>query len=105
MARRRGEKPPVGGKIGSRGKIGRPPRAMGGGRRQRVHHGDGNHPGAQRLIGLELTDVDLITAAGMPGRMDHGDGFPGQRREIRLSLQDLSCLQKPPLLLSAKLSK
>ena len=48
-------------------------------RRRHVHHGDGNRPGPERLISVDLAHVNLIAAAGMPSGVNHRDRSPGQR--------------------------
>ena len=40
--------------------------------------GDREDLGAQRAIGFDLADIDLVGAAGMPGRMHDGDGAAGE---------------------------
>ncbi len=70
---------PIRRQISGGGEIGLPARALGRRRGRRVHQRDRDRPRAERAIGLELADIDLIAAAGMPGRMDHCDRFAGER--------------------------
>ncbi len=68
----------VGGEIfGGRDVVG--PSASRRRRRRHVHHGDGNRPGPERLISVDLAHVNLIAAAGMPSGVNHRDRSPGQR--------------------------
>ena len=77
-----GVKTTVGADVARRFNIGWPSPAERRRAREIVHHRDRHDARAKRLIGGDLTDVHLITAATVPGGMNNGDGFAGERPRL-----------------------